>query len=342
MKPDTQALIAAVQRNCHIADAAHAQGYTLCIYLLKMREYYRWEKGFSMTDSLPKEELGEWLEARERLWDGLSAADFSRLPLGGREVDPFESERVNQALIPEGLIYSGGYGGCGVPHFFLGQLLRRETREGFEVLVSGTEYARDLAAPPAMLQGRSIFVRRESLRRLLWERIEEWNWKRGAGPMEKALAHYAFENDTATALEAMTDHELDVAVLHELGECRAGERLGDEWHAMLAAFAATKAEHIARAVRDHLADSLTTLPALLEQDNRASLHFYAANFRGMRREIYPEWLDAYRHWEENSASRRLQETVAAGAERWGDVAQQLLELYRQHGAEAAPLIAAQF
>jgi hypothetical protein len=30
-----------VQRNCHLADAEHARDYSLCIYLLKMREYYR-------------------------------------------------------------------------------------------------------------------------------------------------------------------------------------------------------------------------------------------------------------------------------------------------------------
>ena len=34
-------LIQTVQRNCHIADARHAGDYTLCVYLLKMREFYR-------------------------------------------------------------------------------------------------------------------------------------------------------------------------------------------------------------------------------------------------------------------------------------------------------------
>ncbi|HSP01523.1 MAG TPA: hypothetical protein VLN90_08695, partial [Thioalkalivibrio sp.] len=31
-----------VQRNCDIADARHAGNDTLCTYLLKMREFYRW------------------------------------------------------------------------------------------------------------------------------------------------------------------------------------------------------------------------------------------------------------------------------------------------------------
>ena len=32
-----------VQRNCDISDARHAGEYGLCTFLLKMREYYRWE-----------------------------------------------------------------------------------------------------------------------------------------------------------------------------------------------------------------------------------------------------------------------------------------------------------
>ena len=33
-----------ISRNCHISDAQYAGNYTLCIYLLKIREFYRWEK----------------------------------------------------------------------------------------------------------------------------------------------------------------------------------------------------------------------------------------------------------------------------------------------------------
>ena len=41
---DIKQLSDTVQLNCHISDARHAGNYTLCIYLLKMREFYRWEK----------------------------------------------------------------------------------------------------------------------------------------------------------------------------------------------------------------------------------------------------------------------------------------------------------
>jgi hypothetical protein len=325
----------AVQRNCLIADARHARNYTMCTYLLKMREYYRWEKGYGFADSLPKEELGDWLSERERLWETVEEEPFSPLPVAGTEFLPFDSDAINRSLTPLGLVYSGGYGGHAAPHFFLGELLRTEERDGFTVLVSGGEQARDLAAPPAMSQGKTIYVRRESLRRLLWERIEEWRWRRTEGPMQRALEHYGFEHDPETALEAMTDSELEAAILHEVGECRAGTLLGDEWNDMLLTLSASKAELIARAVRDHLADSLHALPILLERDNIPSLHFYFGNYRGMRRELYPELLGAYQHWIDSGNAIQLRDTITTGRDRWQATAEKLLQLYREHGAEAA-------
>ncbi|MEZ5447490.1 MAG: hypothetical protein R3E95_10555 [Thiolinea sp.] len=51
---------------------------------------------------------------------------------------------------------------------FLGELTERVEEGDYTILVAGREWARDLEAPPAMSQGRQIFIRRESLRRLLW------------------------------------------------------------------------------------------------------------------------------------------------------------------------------
>ena len=42
-----------VQRNCDISDANHGGNFTMCTYLMKMREYFRWEKGLAFTDRLP-------------------------------------------------------------------------------------------------------------------------------------------------------------------------------------------------------------------------------------------------------------------------------------------------
>lgn len=333
-----QALRTAVQKNCHISDAAHARSYTMCTYLLKMREYFRWEMGYPFSASLPKDELGAWLEQREQIWEELESTPFLTLPLGGREYGPFDSDAINRELLPQGLVYHGGYGGHAAPHFFLGTLLRSERRGRFEVLVSEREFARDLAAPPAMMLGGKIFVRRESLRRLLWERIDEWQWRRQGNAMAQALAPYDFDRDPAAALERMTDNEIEAVILHELGECLAGEQLGAEWNDMLLAVSGSRAEIMARAVRDHLADCLSTLPALLEGENTASLHFYFANLKGMRRELFPGLLEAYRHWLDSGSLNRLAEEVLRGTDLWQEQAWQLLDLYRQHGEECGAQI----
>lgn len=101
-KTTRTALIKTVQKNCDIADARHAGDYTLCVYLLKMREMYRWEQGISCR-----------------------------------------------------------------PHFFIADLVEQAQRDTTDIVISGREYARDMATPPAMMQNGLIFIRNESLRRML-------------------------------------------------------------------------------------------------------------------------------------------------------------------------------
>ena len=50
-KIEHTALIETVQHNCHLSDAHHARDYSLCIYLLKMREFYRWEETLPFDDN---------------------------------------------------------------------------------------------------------------------------------------------------------------------------------------------------------------------------------------------------------------------------------------------------
>ncbi len=316
-----QQLASAVQTNCHISDARHAGDYGLCTFLLKMREYYRWENEIPLTRSLPKDDLGDWLAEREKLWAGLEARPFEPLPLSGGESDPFDNDAINRELVPAGYVYSGGYGRFHKPMFFLGRLLRKEERAGYTVYVSSCEYARDIDAPPAMLQGRNIFVREECVRRFLWEKIEEWRWNRQNRAMARFLAHYDFDTDPEAALERMTRDEIEAMILHELGEGRAGELLGEAWPAILNSLADARTEIMLRAVRDHLADCLATLPALTAAPNPPSLHFYFANYTGMRRELFPELLDAYRQWAERGDLEPLRVTVAQGADRWQRLAQ---------------------
>ena len=336
---DVAALIDAVQTNCDISDAHHAGDYTLCTYLLKMREFYRWEHDIPFFTSVPQDDLGSWLTARERRWDELETEPLARIPLAAGGADPFHSDAINRELVPQGYVYSGGYGRWQKPLFFLGRLLQRYERDGFTVLVSDCEYARELAAPPAMLQGDTIYVRAESARRFVWEKIDETQWHRQDSAMQRALDDYGFSaTDAAATLERMTADAIDIMVAHELGEGRAGRLLGDEWAAMLAGLQRSRAEAVARAVRDHLADCLSTVPMLVARAEAPALHFYFANVDGVRKELFPEMHAAYRQWLADRDFGAIGTAVAASTERWLATATGFVAAFKHDPASAAALM----
>ena len=322
-----QPLRDSVQHNCHISDAKYASDFTMCVYLLKMREYYRWEKGYDFAATLPNKDIGDWLSQREELWEQLVDKDFSPVELNGLQYDPFDSDAINQALEEHQLLYSAGYGYKEKPHFFLAHLEKTVAHKDYCIHVSSAEYARDLAAPPAMSLNKQIYVRRESLRRMLWERLEEWRWNKPDNAMGRAISCYDFENNLDEALEQMTEVEIETLTLHEIGEVTAGELLGKNWREMISAFPRSRLELMARAVRDHLADALSTLPSLIERAHPPSLHFYFANLSGARKQLYPALLNAYQHWVECGDRGQLEAQVSTGREHWIQVARELIALH---------------
>lgn len=325
MIPQFDRLVSAVQRNCHIADARHAREMTLCTYLLEMREFYRWEAGIPLGDPLARPEVGEWLNAREALWETLAEDDFAPLPLGDSTLDPFDVAAINRQIVPHDLVYGAGIGRFGKPHFFLGRLDRKEDDDGLTVLVCECEYARDLTAIPAALQGGTVIVRREALRQWLWEKAEAWAMKKTPGAMALALAAHGYDADPRAALERMTDAETETVILHERGEYLAGKLLGAVWEDRLACSKKRRAEILMRAVRDNLADCLVTLPALIRQQvgPSPSLLFWFANFDGMRRELWPA-LAAFDFSKVSAGGTALQALVQQGAAHWEAVARRLL------------------
>jgi hypothetical protein len=335
MQDKLQPLLTVIQRNCHISDARHAGDYTLCVYLLKMREYFRWEKRYAFRDKLPEDDVGDWLQERESFWQTIEEEAFADLPVDGEWYDPFDNEAVNAALNPHGLVYSGGFGNKCIPHFFLGKLNHRERQPDLTVFVSDNEYARDLTAPPAMALDDTIFVRRESLRRMIWEKIEEWRWNKLENPMGRAIRNFDFENNIEAALDDITDSVVDSVLLHEKGEVLAGKSLGSEWEQMLSSLPRSKTEIMIRAVRDHLADSLTTLPDLVTKGKDASLHFYFANLTNMQKHLFPALIQAYESWVIRGRREAIEELVPASKIHWNALAKQMLDVYRKDPDDCA-------
>ncbi|MEN8177951.1 MAG: Sfum_1244 family protein [Pseudomonadota bacterium] len=334
MNTSLQQFCEAVQKNCHISDARQGADYGLCAYLMKMREYFRWEQGFGFADALPKDAVGDWLTEREALWNSLSECDFEPLPLGSEEFAPFEVDAINAELEPLGLVYSAGYGAKNKPLFFVGHLERREQPGAVSVWVSGRELARDLTSPAAMNQGDRIFIRRESFRRLLWEKLETWRWRRPKNALGRAFTCYDFEHDLDGSLDAMVEKELNAVLLHEQGEYQVGCEVGERWNELVMDVAHTPAELMARAIRDHWADCRVTLPALIRQADPASMHFYVGGLNGMRETLFPKLQQAYEQWSNSGDWQPLEEAALQGQSHWAALGNELLGLHEQHGPAA--------
>jgi hypothetical protein len=340
-----------VQHNCDISDARHAGNYTMCIFLLKMREYYRWEHAIPLSSALPKNKIGKWLVKREQSWENLEDDDYKELILTDTGSDPFDDALINSHLLQHGYIYSSGMGIFNKPHFFLGQLARHEQHEDISIYVAAREYARDLVAPPAMSRDDTIYVRMESLRRSIWEKIEEWHWNRDH---DTALYHAArtfgvdlLQNDLPAdlieqLLDSMTESQVDNVIQHEVGEIKAGKILGPKWKEMVMSLAGNKAELVARAIRDHLADSLATLPAIVTEADSARLHYYFANFASIRKAIWPELLAAYNEWRDSHSMSALEQQVLLGQEKWRRIAENLLDCYAQSPQQVIAYIDQEF
>lgn len=328
----SNSLCASVQHNCNIADAKHASNYTLCTYLMKMREYYRWEKGYSYSKPLPKEEVGEWVAKREGLWERLEEETFSPIEIDGKSFDPFETDKINAALLEKGMVYSGGLGQRAVPHFFLGRLDTTQRFEGFQVIITSEECARDLGAPPAMTLGNTIFIRKESVRRMLWEKVQEWQWHKHENAMARAVAYYDFDNNLERALNHMTDIETEVMVLHEIGEIKATNLIGSEWKEFLLNISNSRAELMLRAVKDLFADSISTLPTLMENRNEASIHFYAGNISAMRKELCPSFMANYEQWLKTYNYDTFNNWIIKNSTHWQLLIEQVLALYKDRSS----------
>lgn len=336
------ALVQAVQANCHLADSSHAADLSLCTYLLQMREMFRWEQGLAFTDEVDRQAVGQWLARREALWAELEGRPCAPLPIGGRRFDAHDVEAINVELAPLGLVYGAGLVASDRPTYLLAALNKSQQRdEGLSLLVCGREYARGLFAPPAALVGdRTIMLRREALARWLWEKFEAFSLRRNKGPMKALVDTYALHDkaDFVAALPRLVDDLGESLVLHEVGEYRAGQWLGPEWAAMRLALEQRRIDLWVRAVRDHIADLEVTLPTLIDSEQGAALHFWFANYEGLRAQLFPSLARGYAAWRDGDAGRALLHAALAGAAHFRALAMQVLGLHRCLGRQAGPAI----
>lgn len=326
-----QDLIASVQKNCDISDAHHAGDSSMCIYLLRMREHYRWLNGAQLGAPLDHKSMGSWMETREEYLESLEEAHYAPLFLDGEPHDPFEHASINRRINEQGMLYCAGLGSRGKPVFCLGELVERRCDADNEIFIVGSEYAREMSAPVAMSQQNIIYVRKDAFLRMIWELVEEWSWHKPHNSFYKAISHFGSPNDSAGAL---AEHEVENLVLHETGEVLAGELLGDRWDDMLLGLTNTPLELSVRAVRDNLADSLAVLPRLISERNAPSIHFYFAGSHPVRDQLWPALKNAYRKWDETRAMAPFESAVRIGREHWLDTARECMDSFERLGSES--------
>ncbi|NKB63837.1 MAG: hypothetical protein GKR95_17550 [Gammaproteobacteria bacterium] len=329
-----QEIIDAVQRNCDVADARYAGDDTLCIYLMKMRDLFRWAVDVPLGQVADRKILGNWIVEKEALWDELEEQEFVPIIINGQEFDPFDNDGINDILTEKGYVYSGGLGRRARPIYFLGKLVETEATENAKIWVSGTELARCITAPPAMSQGRSIYIRKDALKRYLGSMVEEWSWKKREGVMGEAVSHYDFDSDFYRALDEMVENEKENLILHEIGEQIAGELIGEGWQEMVASLEDPIQEMKARAVRDNLADCATTLPAFLTLKDQASIDFYYANMTALRKKLFPSFCSAYEDAHEQRDLKGMVNVINGGRRHWLSVGKKLVGSYERGEMEA--------
>ena len=315
-----------VQYNCDIADAHHAGDYTLCIYLLKMRELYRWNQSLGYQDKFDNDSMSQWLRDKEEIWDEVIDQPLKPLEINGQSYDLWDAEPINQSIQPYGLFYHAGIGNKAAQHFFLAELIDQYDIDDMKVFITGKELARDLISPPAVSNQNVIIIRQESLKRLCWERYQEWSWSSLKNPMGKALSYYPFAQSIDLALTQMVQNEQHILIEHERGEVMIHQVLGTQWKQWLTPLLGTRVELMARAIRDHWTDCLTTLPYIASKAKEASIHFYFANLNHMRKDLFPLASKAYKEWQESKDNEVLIALAKTGEKHWKSVTTQLVTM----------------
>lgn len=339
------ALARAVQANAHIADARHAADLPLCVFLLQMREYHRWEQGLGFDAPIDRAALGRWLAERERHWLTLEDAAYAPLPWAGRAFDPLDADALNRELLPRGWAYTAACDHAGRPLFALARVHRTELAgaEAPALLECGRELARCLLAPPAALVGsRTIVLRREALARWLWERVELATLRPTPGPWRTVVDGFGLHDARgfASAQSSLVEALMPMLEWHERGEHRVAQRLEPRWAAMRQALRQHPADAGVRAVRDLLADLETTLPALLDRGAAMALHGWFSALDGWREQLCSTLRAGYAAWCNGDEGRALRAQARDGARHFALLADELLALHRRDGTAAGAAILA--
>ncbi len=287
--------------NCSICDSRHSGLYSVCGLALRLRDLYKWEKGLDPWVEKDSSEILEWIGEKEEEWDRIAGEDFVEITILGNTYAPFDSSGINTVLEPHGLFYGAGYVYSMRPTFFLATLEDKKEMDGQPVYILGRELARDLLTIPALTQGECILIRKESARLFLWDQMF-FIKKSGRDALRFALQHCGVNGQEPGELQKnitrISEDQIETYVYHELGEIKDSIFDRETWREIIATFPHTPIELLARTVKDLLADTnqYGTLRYIARERKTASLGFYVAFLDGLRKQLIPHLVDAFRQF----------------------------------------------
>jgi len=223
------------------------------------------------------------------------------------------------------------------PTFFLAELKSTKEVSGLVVHTSGTEYARDLFTASAMLQGNTVFLRREPLSILLLYKFSEMSAKRNTA-LDDAFTHYGFphrqlmDNTLEQRLEGLTDRYSEIVLCHEIAEFKEALPL---WNDILAAAGDRMNEHYLRAIKDLIADTSNhgPLKRIVETKDRGALGLSVALLEGFTRALFPELRDAYAEFLRNGDWGVVEKARKDGYARFVSERERIVRIYTSSAKE---------
>lgn len=330
-------IISQVKRNCNISDAKFWGEYSICGLLLRLRELYRSEKGLKLWEKIQHKDISEWMTEKEFLWNELQDKNLGDIIIDESKFGPFDVSDINKKLERKNLIYGAGYGIRMKPSFFIADLISKLRIDGYEVYIAGSEYARDLADYPAMIQDNVIFARIDTTKLRIWERFEELKVRDTRGPLSFAFSRYGINRsdepseDVEKKVYLTALSEVETYIYHELGEAIEGERLGEKWKEMILDLSGRKAEFFSRGIKDLLADTTEKgmINYIIKNQKEGSLGFYLVFLDGYRKLLFPEIVNAFEKFIDTGDWKFIEDARITGYKKAKGLAERLLSKKRE-------------
>jgi hypothetical protein len=290
---DAHSLTQQVRRNCTISDARFAGLYSVCELVMRLRDLYKWEHSLAPHEEHEASPILDWIGRKEALWEDLQESEFIDLVIDGQRIDPFDTEKINRLIEPQGFFYGAGYAQRLKPSFLLATIEKKSYIQGHPVVFLTSELARDLLTLPALTQDNTIVLRQSAVELYVWDQMLYLS-QSGQPYFRFGLSACGiFEKDFGLlrhCLPKVIKVQQDTFLYHEIGELTDTFFDRRLWRDMIAALPQTRTELLVRAVKDILADTCPegTLHQIVRLRQTAALGFYAAFLDGLRKKLFPE------------------------------------------------------